>query len=112
MSNFNTELGLLPATEGSGVVLETRPEHEIAPGTIHFAVLATIGEVAAARAVGSAVVPASVCLQLLSRARPGLLEGRGRLLRKGRRMAVAEGEVYQHESLVAKVTVTFSVLQS
>ena len=111
MANFNTELGLRPASDGSGVVLDTRPEHEIAPGTIHFAVLATIAEVSAARAVGTAVVPASVCLQLLSRARPGRLEGRGRLLRKGRRMAVAEGEVYQQESLVAKVSVTFSVLQ-
>ena len=111
MSDFNSDLGLRPSSDGSGVVLDTRPEHEVARGTIHFAVLATLGEVSAARAVGTAVVPASVCLQLLSRARPGRLEGKGRLLRKGRRMAVAEGEVYQQESLVAKVTVTFSVLQ-
>lgn len=111
MSDFNTELGLQPAPDGTGVMLDTRPEHEVARGTVHFAVLATLAEVSAARAVGTAVMPASVCLQLLSRARPGRLEGRGRLLRRGRRLAVAEGEVYQEESLVAKVTVTFSVLQ-
>ena len=52
------------------VVLDTRPEHQIAPGVIHFAVLATLAEVSAARAVGAPVVPASITLNLLARPPP------------------------------------------
>jgi acyl-coenzyme A thioesterase PaaI-like protein len=106
---FNDALGLADGEDGA-VLLDTRPEHQVAPEVIHFAVLATLGEVAAARAVGAAVVPAALAVTLLTRARPGRLVGRGRLLRRGRNLAVAEGEVLQDERLVAKVTVTFSVL--
>jgi acyl-coenzyme A thioesterase PaaI-like protein len=109
MVDFNASLGLQAGSGDSSVTLATGPEHEIAPGTVHFAVLATIAEVAAARAVGSAVVPASLTLNLLRRARPGALEGRGVLLRKGARLAVAEGEVRQDGELVAKATVTFAL---
>jgi acyl-coenzyme A thioesterase PaaI-like protein len=106
---FNQALGLA-AGEGGAVVLDTRPEHEVVPGTIHFAVLATVAEVAAAGAVGAAVVPTAIALSLLSRARPGRLEGRGRLLKRGRRLAFAEGEVLQDGELVAKAAVTFALL--
>lgn len=109
MAGFNQELGLAPG-EGGAVTLDTRPEHEVVPGTVHFAVLATVAEVAAAGAVGAAVVPAAVSLSLLARARPGRLEGRGRLLKRGRRLAFAEGEVLQDGELVAKAAVTFAVL--
>jgi acyl-coenzyme A thioesterase PaaI-like protein len=107
--SFNAQLGLV-AGEGGEVSLDTRPEHEVAPGVIHFAVLATLGEVAAAHAVGAPVVPAQVSLSLLSKAGPGRLVGRGRVLRRGRTLAFAEGEVLQDERLVAKVSVTFAVL--
>ncbi len=109
MASFNDELGLVAGAAGE-VVLETRPEHQVAPGTIHFAVLATLAEVAAAQAVAAPVVPAAVSLALLTRAQPGRLVGRGRLLRRGRTLAVAEGEVLQDERLVAKATVTFALL--
>lgn len=108
MPSFNGWLGMEPGEDGVSVVLETRPEHEVTPGTIHFAVLATLAEVSAARAVAASVVPASVSLQLLRRARPGRLEGRGRVLKKGRRLATAEGEVTQDGELVAKATVTLA----
>jgi len=111
MVNFNEELGLVPGEEEGTVVLDTRPRHQVAPETIHFAVLTTLAEVAAARATGVSVVPASVTVNLLSRARPGRLVGRGRLIRRGRTLAVAEGEVFQDEKMVAKATVTFAVLQ-
>ncbi|MBI4565133.1 MAG: PaaI family thioesterase [Planctomycetes bacterium] len=108
MSGFNAALGL--KREGGGtIVLETRPEHEVAVGIIHFAVLATLAEVAAAEAVGEAVVPASVSLNLLQRAAPGKLIAKGRLLRKGRRLAVAEGEVFSGDAFVAKAIVTFAI---
>lgn len=105
---FNESLGLSLEADGA-VVLDARPEHEVGPGFVHFAVIATIAEVSAARAVGAAVVPAQVSLNLMSPARTGRLEGRGRVLRRGRRLAVAEGEVTQAGTLVAKATVTFAV---
>ncbi|HEX4955685.1 MAG TPA: hotdog domain-containing protein [Thermoanaerobaculia bacterium] len=110
MENFNAALGLSLAEDGSSVILDTRPEHQVAPEVIHFAVLATLGEVAAAQAAGGAVVPASVTVQLLTRARPGRLVGKGRLLCRGRTLVVAEGEVFQDENLVAKVAVTFAAV--
>jgi acyl-coenzyme A thioesterase PaaI-like protein len=109
VTTFNAALGLAAGEPGE-VLLDSRPEHEVVPGTIHFAVLATLAEVAAAHAVGAAVVPAAVSLVLLTRAQPGRLVGRGRLLRRGRTLAVAEGEVLQEERLVAKATVTFALL--
>jgi len=110
MAGFNQELGLVPGDDGASVVLDTRPEHEVVPGTVHFAVLATLAEVSAAQSVAAGVVPASVTLNLLSRAEPGRLVGRGRLLKRGRRLAVAEGEVTQGERLVAKAVVTFALV--
>ena len=56
------------------------------------------------------MVPATVTVHLLSRARLAPLVGKGRLLRKGKRLAVAEGEVTQDGQLVAKATVQFAVL--
>ena len=110
-NNFNDHLGLQPSEHGEGIYLDPRPEHQIMPGTIHFAVLTTIAEVAAAGSVGAAVVPASVTIQLMRRAAADRrLEGRGKLLRRGRRLAVAEGEVIQGDRLVAKATVSFAVL--
>ena len=108
--SFNDRLGLRRGDDGR-VILDPRPEHQVAPGTIHFAVLTTLAEVSAAGSVGAAVVPASVSVQLMRRATPdSRLEGRGKLLRRGRRLAVAEGEVTQDGRLVAKATVTFAVL--
>lgn len=109
MTDFNTALGLAAGEDGT-VVLEAGAAHQVAPETVHFAVLATLAEVAAARAVGAPVVPASVSVQLLARARPGRLVGRGRLLRRGRRLAFAEGEVTQEGELVAKATIAFALL--
>jgi len=110
MATFNHWLGMEPGEDGASVVLETRPEHEVMPGTIHFAVLATLAEVSAAQAVGASVVPASVSLQLLRRARPGRLVARGQVLKQGRRLATAEGEVTQDGELVAKATVAFALV--
>lgn len=109
MAGFNEILGMEAGVDGS-MALTTRPEHEVAPGTVHFAVLTTLAEVSAARAVGKPVVPAAVNVQLLRRARPGRLVGKGRALKVGRTLAFAEGEVTQEGQLVAKATVTFALL--
>jgi acyl-coenzyme A thioesterase PaaI-like protein len=108
---FNQALGLRAGDEPGAVLLDPRPEHQVAPGVIHFAVLTTLAEVAAAESVGAAVVPATVTVHLLSRAVLAPLVGRGRLLRRGRRLAVAEGEVTQDGKLVAKATVQFALTE-
>ena len=107
---FNDQLGFRLGEEPNSIVLETRDEHQVAPETIHFAVLATLAEVSAAHAVGASVIPTSINLQLISRAKPGTLIGRGTVLKRGRRLAFAEGEVFQGEKLVAKASVQFAVL--
>ena len=109
MTDFNTSLGLRSGDDGT-IILETRPEHQVGVDFIHFAVLATVAEVAAAGSVQAPVVPSSIALSLMRPARPGILVGRGRLLKRGRRLAVAEGEVTQDDKLVAKAQVTFAVL--
>ncbi|HEX6865251.1 MAG TPA: PaaI family thioesterase [Thermoanaerobaculia bacterium] len=109
-TNFNDALGMRPGDEPGTILLDPRPEHQVAPGVIHFAVLTTLAEVSAASAVGAPVVPASVTVHLLNRAGLSPLVGRGRVLRRGKRLAVAEGEVTQNGELVAKATVQFAVL--
>ena len=108
--DFNQHLGITRGEEPGTVILDTRPEHRIGPEAIHFAVLTTVAEVSAATVVGGAVVPASVHVSLLKAAAPGRLQGRGTLIRRGRRLAVAEGEVFQDGRLVAKATVQFAIL--
>ena len=109
-TDFNSALNLRPGDEPGTLVLDSRPEHQVAPDVIHFAVLTTIAEICAAGSVGAPVVPATVTVHLLNRARLAPLVGKGRLLRKGKRSAVAEGEVTQDGQLVAKATVQFAVL--
>lgn len=106
--DFNTALGLRPGDRPGTLVLEPRPEHQVAPDVVHFAVLTTLAEFSAAGAVGAPVVPASITVHLLAGLAP--LVGHGRLLRKGKRMAVAEGEVTQDGLLVAKATVQFAIV--
>lgn len=112
MASFNASLGLKPGEQPGEVTLETRPEHEVGGGYVHFAVLATVAEVAAAGVAGAPVVPAQISLSLLSTAKLGKLIGRGKVIRRGRRLIVAEGEVWQDDALVAKALVTFSVVGS
>ena len=109
MAFFNQDLGLSAGADGE-VRLDTRDEHQVAPGTIHFAVLATVGEVAAASVAGAPVVPVDVSVRLLRRARPGTIVGHGVLLKRGRRLVFARGEVRQDGELVAEVGVTFAVV--
>src|SRR3954467_11058730 len=110
LTDFNSALNLRPGDEPDTLILDPRPEHQVAPDVVHFAVLTTLAEIAAAGAVGAPVVPATVTVHLGSRARLAPLTGRGRLLRRGKRLAVAEGEVTQDGQLVAKATVQFAVL--
>lgn len=110
MAGFNAVLGLKPGADPGEVTLDTRPEHEVGQGFVHFAVLATVAEVAAAGAANASVVPAQISLSLLSTAKSGRLVGKGKVIRRGKRLIVAEGEVWQGDALVAKAVVTFAVM--
>lgn len=110
MGGFNSWLGVRAGEAANELVLDTRPEHEVVPGTIHFAVLTTLGEIAAASAAGGGVVPAAVHAQLVTRAQPGRLLARGSLAKRGGRLAFARGEVFQGDRLVAAVDVTFALV--
>lgn len=107
---FNQWLGMAQGEDPGELILDTRPEHEVMPGTIHFAVLTTLAEVAASQVAGSAVVPSQISVHLVRRATPGRLEARGILIKQGRRQTVCDGEVTQNGKLVARVTVLFAVL--
>ena len=107
MTDFNSNLGIQLGDDGKSVTLDTRPEHQVLRGMIHFAVLTTMAEVAAAQAVEVAVMPAAISVNLLRPAKPGRLVGRGTLVQRGRRLVIADGAVYQDDRLVAKATVTF-----
>jgi len=109
--DFNSALGLKLGDDGETVELEARaPEHQIGHGMVHLAVLTTLGEVAAAHAVGTAVVPSALTANFLRPAPIGRLRAKGRVLSKGRRLCTAEGEVFAQDRLVAKITVTFAVV--
>lgn len=105
---FNQELGFRLEPDGA-IRLDPDARHEVAPGTIHFAVLATLGEVAAARVAEAAVVPTHLSVQLVRRATPGApLVARGRVVKAGRTLIFAEGEVRQGGEPVALVAATFA----
>ncbi len=110
MATFGSWLGFVRGPGEHEIVLDTRPEHEVVPGTIHFAVLATLGEVAAAATIDAAIAPVALSAQFVTRARPGRLVARGRLLKRGGRLAFARGEVEQEGRVVAAVDVTFALV--
>ncbi len=112
MGGFNAALGLKAGETPGEVTLDTRPEHEVGGGFVHFAVLATVAEVAAAGAAGASVFPAQISISLLTLAKSGRLEGKGKVIRRGKRLIIAEGEVWQSDTLVAKAVVTFAVVGS
>jgi acyl-coenzyme A thioesterase PaaI-like protein len=84
---FNQALGLRPGDEPNTLHFDPRPE------------------------VAAPVMPSTLTVHLLSRATLAPLVARGILLRKGRRLAVAEGEVTQGGKLVAKATVQFAIAE-
>lgn len=105
--SFNDRLGIQPRPQG-GVYLDADGEHEVAPGTVHFAVLTTLGEVAAASAVGSAVVPVDVHVQLMRRAGPGRIDAIPTVTKDGRSLVFARSSIEQDGKPVAEVHVTFA----
>lgn len=109
MATFNESLDLRIADDGA-LQLDPKPVHLVAPDVVHFAVLTALAEIAAARSTGASVMPAQVSINLVRRATATPLAARGRVLKAGRTLIVAEGEVTQAGELVAKAVVTFARL--
>ena len=104
---------------GSEIAVDVRDEMCNSWSVAHGGVTMTLLDVVMAHAARrSGVQPVEEAIGVVtvemktSFMRPGVgrLVGRGKLLRRGRTLAFAEGEVLQDERLVAKVSVTFALV--
>jgi len=100
---FNTYLGVrVERMEGGEAValLELGPHHLNSRGVVHGGVLSALLDTALGAAVVSSIpkewwcATTSLSVQFLEGARAGLLTASGRVLRRGRRVAFAGGEVH------------------
>ena len=106
-----------PQDDGtSAVVVDAGEEHLNPRGSVHGGVLATIIDVAMGTAVattgGEAPVTVSLSVTYLEPGRPGRLEGRARVRKRGKRLVVVEAEVVQDGDVVADALGTFAVRPS
>lgn len=99
---FDELLGLdvVRASEGRAeALLQLRPDHRNKRGVAHGGVVSALLDTALGAAVVSTMAPEEWCgtlelsVQFRDPARHGPLTGRGRVARRGRRIAFAEGEV-------------------
>jgi len=113
------QLGMRLARLGPGratLVLETRSEHLHPQGAVHGGIIATLVDTALAMAIFT-LVPArtematvEMSVNYLSPHRRGRLRAEARVLRKGRRLAVGEVDVWNAAGeRVAKSLLTYSI---
>ena len=110
-------LEIEPGEEGSGhVYVEAGEEHLNPHGTVHGGVLASMIDVAMGTAVattgGESPVTVSLTVTYLEPGRPGRLEARARVRKRGKRLIVVEAEVVQGDDVVADALATFAVRPS
>ena len=102
--------------DGDTVVVDATDEHLNPHGTVHGGVLATMLDVAMGSAVaeagGESPVTVSLTVTYLEPGRPGRLEARASVRKRGKRLLVVEGEVVQDGDVVADALATFSVKPS
>ena len=103
--------------EGTGhVVLDAGDEHLNHHGTVHGGVLASMIDVAMGTAVaaagGESPVTVSLTVTYLEPGRPGRLEAKARVRKRGKRLTVVEAEVVQDDDVVADALATFAVKPS
>ena len=118
-SSFHAAIGIIVEHVRDGSVdlrLEAGPDHANLQGTVHGGVLATLADTAAGLAVRSAIPPGSrhvsvnLDVQYVAPAGMGTLLATGRVVRLGRRIAFAEGEVSDAAGgLLARAQVTVAV---
>jgi uncharacterized protein (TIGR00369 family) len=113
---FREHVALQIEPEGDGgsvVAVDAGPEHLNPHGSVHGGVLATMIDVAMGTAVastgGESPVTVSLAVTYLEPGRPGRLEARARVRKRGTRLMVVEAEVVQDDEVVADALGTFSV---
>ena len=107
-------LEIEPQDDGTSTVAIEAAEHHLNPnGSVHGGVLATMIDVAMGTAVattgGQSPVTVSLAVTYLEPGRPGRLEARARVRKRGKRLMVVEAEVVQDGDVVADALGTFSV---
>jgi uncharacterized protein (TIGR00369 family) len=110
----HVELEIEPQGDGGSVVTVEAAEHHLNPHmSVHGGVLATMIDVAMGTAVastgGQSPVTVSLAVTYLEPGRPGRLEARARVRKRGKRLMVVEAEVVQGDDVVADALGTFSV---
>ena len=97
----------------SCIVVDAGDDHLNDHGTVHGGVLATMIDAAMGTAVastgGRSPVTVSLTVTYLEPGRPGRLEARARVRKRGKRLMVVEAEVLQDGDVVADALATFSV---
>ena len=110
----HVDLQIQPLEDGtSRVVLDAGDQHLNPGGSVHGGALATMIDVAMGTAVsttgGESPVTVSLTVTYLEPGRPGRLEARARVRKRGKRLMVVEAEVVQDGDVVADALATFSV---
>jgi uncharacterized protein (TIGR00369 family) len=110
----HVELEIEPQDDGTSTVALEAAEHHLNPhGSVHGGVLATMIDVAMGTAVattgGQSPVTVSLAVTYLEPGRPGRLEARAQVRKRGKRLMVVEAEVVQDGDVVADALGTFSV---
>lgn len=102
--------------DGDTVVVDATDEHLNPHGTVHGGLIATMLDVAMGGAVaetgGESPVTVSLTVTYLEPGRPGRLEARANVRKRGKRLLVVEGEVVQDGDVVADALATFAVKPS
>jgi uncharacterized protein (TIGR00369 family) len=120
-AEFIRHLGIELVSVGEGTCetrLSIKPEHGQQHGHIHAGVITTLADHTAGGAARAAVAAGFDVLTIefkINFLKPGSgkeLRAKGKALRAGRSIAVAESEVYDGEALIAKCTSTLAVIQA
>ncbi len=113
---FREHVGLQIHPQGDGtstVELDAADEHLNPAGAVHGGVLATMIDVAMGAAVrttgGESPVTVSLTVTYLEPGRPGRMEARAQVRKRGKRLMVVEAEVLQGDDVLADALATFSV---
>ncbi len=110
----HVRLSVEPDGDGtSRVVVDAGEDHLNDRGAVHGGVLATMIDAAMGTAVsstgGQSPVTVSLTVTYLEAGRPGRLEARAQVRKRGKRLMVVEAEVVQDGDVVADALATFSV---
>ena len=116
---FRDHVRLSVESEGDGtscVVVDAGDDHLNPHGAVHGGVLATMIDAAMGTAVastgGESPVTISLTVTYLEPGRPGRLEARAQVRKRGTRLMVVQAEVVQDDDVIADALATFSVKPS